>query len=138
MLWYVIECLCVITTNVHVCIRDEMWWRELEAASMVDDTTLDKYLSIDDDLPAHGVELPSTDDAPTLNASNDDDGAEDSMPPCSKLSYTQAADMIVQLCDFMATKNNADCHIAALSNALDYIDEARLKVKKQITDFFHM
>ena len=46
--------------------------------------------------------------------------------------------MIIQLRNFMATKNNADCHIAALSNALDYIDEARLKAKRKITDFFHM
>jgi len=38
----------------------------------------------------------------------------------------------------MATNDNADCHIAALSNALDYIDEARLKANKQFTDFFHM
>ena len=45
---------------------------------------------------------------------------------------------LVQLRNFMATNDNADCHIAALSNALDYIDEARLKAKKQITDFFHM
>ena len=63
MLWHVIGCLCVIAANVHVCIRDEMWWRELEAASMVGNTTLDEYLSIDD-------ELPSTDNAPTLNTPN--------------------------------------------------------------------
>ena len=105
---------------------------------MVGDTTLDEYLSIDDDLPTHGVELPSTDDAPTLDTPNDDDNEEDAVPLGSELSYIQAADMIVQLCNFMATKDNADCHIAALSNALDYIDEARLKVKKQITDFFHV
>ena len=105
---------------------------------MVSNTTLDEYLSIDNDLPTHGVELPSTDDAPTLDTPNDDDDEEDAVPLGSELSYIQAADMIVQLCNFMATKDNADCHIAALSNALDYIDEARLKAKKQITDFFHM
>ena len=104
---------------------------------MMGNTTLDEYLSIDDDLPTHGVELPSTDDAPTLNTFNDDD-EEDAVPLDSELGYIQAADVIVQLRNFMATKDNANCHIAALSNALDYIDEARLKVKKQITDFFHM
>ena len=41
--------------------------------------------------------------------------------------------MIVQLCNSIATNDNADCHIAALNNALDYIDEARLKANKQIT-----
>ena len=105
---------------------------------MVGDTTLDEYLSIDDDLPTYGVELPSTDDAPTLNTLNDGNNEEDPVPLGSELSYIQAADMIVQLRNFIATNDNADCHIAALSNALDYIDEARLKAKKQITDFFHM
>ena len=105
---------------------------------MVGDTTLDECLFIDDDPPMHGVELPSTDNAPTLDTPNDDDDAEDAVPLGSEFSYIQAADMIVQLRNFVATNDNADCHIAALSNALDYIDEARLKAEKQITDFFHM
>ena len=76
-----------------------------------------------------------------MNTPNDDDDDEDDRVPLgSELSYIQAADMIVQLCNFMVTKDNADCHIAAQSNALNYIDEARLKAKKQkkITGFFHM
>ena len=73
LLWHVIECLCVIAANVHVCIRD--------------------YLSIDDDLPTHGVELPSTDDAPALDTPNGDD---DPVPLGSELSDIQAADMTVQ------------------------------------------
>ena len=138
LLWYVIECLCVIAANIHVCIRDKMWWREFEVADMVSNTTLDEYLSIDGDLPTHGVKLLSIDDAPILNTLNDDDDEEDPVPLGSELNYIQAVGMIVQLCNFMATKDNVDYHVAALSNALDYIGEAQLKVKKQITDFFHM
>lgn len=127
---------------MHIC-SDEMWWQELEAAGMVGDTRLEDYLSIDDDLPTHGVELPSTDDAlvpDTLNDEDDNDDEDDPMPLGSELSDIQAAEMIVQLRNFMATKDNAQCHIAALSDALDYIDEARMKAKKQkqITEFFHI
>ena len=120
LLWHAMECFCVIAANVHACMRD--------------------YLSIDDDLPTHGVELSSTDDAPALDTPNDDDDENDPVPLGSELSDIQAVDRIVQLRYFMATKDNADCHIPALSNALDYIDEARLKANKQnkITDFFHM
>ena len=77
----------MIAANVHVCIRDEMWWWELEATGMVGNTTLDEYLSIDDDLPTHRVELPSTGEAPTLDTSNDDDNEEDPVPLGSELSY---------------------------------------------------
>ena len=97
----------------------------------------DEYLFIDDDLPTHGVELSSTDDAPALNTPKDDD-EDDPVPLGSELSDIQAANMIVQLRNFITTNDNADCHIAALSDALDYIEEARLKANKNIADFFHM
>ena len=123
---------------MHIC-SDEMWWQELEATSMVGDTRLEDYLSIDDDLSTHGVELPSTDDALVADTLNDDD-EDDPMPLGSELSDIQAAEMIVQLRNFIATNDNAQCHITALSNALDYINEVRMKAKKQkkITEFFHI
>ena len=100
-------------------MRDEMWWWELEAAVVVGDATLDEYLCIDDDPPrTHGVELPSADDAPTLDAPNGgDDDDDDPVPLGGELSCVQAADVVVQLCNFIATHDNADCHIAALSSA---------------------
>ena len=54
--------------------------------------SLDEYLSTDDDLPTHGVELPSTDKAPAFDILNDDP-----VPLGSELSDIQAADMVVQL-----------------------------------------
>jgi hypothetical protein len=125
---------------MHIC-SDEMWWQELEAAGMVGDTRLEDYLSIDDDLPTRGVELPSTDNAFVPDTLNDeDDDEDDPMPLGSELSDIQVTEMIVQMRNFIATKDNAQRHIVALSNALDYIDEAPMKAKKQkkITKFFHI
>ena len=85
--------------------------------------------------------MPSTDDALVADTLNDeDDDEDDRMPLGSELSDIQAAEMIVQLRNFIATNDNAQCHIAALSNALDYIDEAQMKANKQknITEFFHI
>ena len=81
----------------------------------------------------------ATDDALVPDILNDDD-EDDPMPLGSELSDIQAAEMIVQLRNFIATNDNAQRHIAALSNALDYIDETRMKAKKQkmITEFFHI
>ena len=70
---------------------------------MVGDTRLEDYLSIDDDLSTHGIKLPSTDDALVPDILNDDD-EDDPMPLGSELSNIQATEMIVQLCNFMATK----------------------------------
>lgn len=116
---------------------DATWWQELEAAALVGEASLDEYLSIDDDLPTHGMELlePFNDDA---DVDLDDDDDDDPAPLGSQLSDAQAADMLTQLRNYMSTKDDSERYIVALSSALDFVDEARIKAKKQtkITDFF--
>lgn len=68
----------------------------------------------------------------------DDEEEDDLVPRGSQLSDAQAADMLVQLRHYMSTKDDSECHMVAFSSALDYVDETRIKAKKQtmITDCF--
>lgn len=116
---------------------DTTWWQELEAVGLVGGVSLDEYLSIDDDLPTQGIE-PLELLSEVADTDRDDDEEEDLVPLGSQLSAAQAADMLVQLRNFMATQDDGERHMVAFSSALDSIDEARMKAKKQamITDYF--
>ena len=73
---------------------------------MVNDKNPNEYLSTDNDLPTHSVELPSTDKAPAFDTPNGDH-----MSLGSELSDTQTIDMVVELHNLIAANDNAHCHI---------------------------
>ena len=91
---------------LHVCIRDEMWSPKPEVTSIVNDKSLDKYLSTDDNPPIHGAGLPSTGKAPAFDTHNDD-----LLSLGSGLSDTQGTDIAVELHNLIATNDNAHCYI---------------------------